>query len=189
MTQPDCDNLDSFLTDDLSAEVASQFEAHLDHCERCRNTIDQQRWIDSLLCSRQSAALETPSTALRERFRQHASQHRRSTRLIACGLAAAAALVLAAGWTVTLRRQAIAPADISVNDAVLAHAPDSPLPATPRSTFVGGPDVLVMPVESPHPNVTVVRIYPIYQSTLAAHASVDSPTADESIWPNDLNGG
>jgi hypothetical protein len=52
-----------------------------------------------------------------------------------------------------------------------------------RATFVGGPDVLVVPVASRHPNVTIVRVYPTYQPSYDTQASVEPFELDN------LNGG
>ena len=190
MKSDHCEYLDAYLSGDLPADAESRFTAHLDHCEGCRDNIDQQRWIDTLLCSSLGAELESPPAALLERVHQRTLHRRhRSVRLTLCGLAAAA-LAIAAGWTAILDRQGIGPAIVPVNEAALAQTRNSPSPEHPRSTFVGGPNVLVVPMESSHPNVTVVRVYPIFQPTIAAQASMDSPAAtDDSLWPVDLNGG
>jgi hypothetical protein len=190
MSQNPCDNLDSFLAEDLPPEIASHFTAHLDECESCREALDQQRWIDGLLRSRHSADLEAPPAALMEHVHQSRLQRRRRLQLIAYGIAAAATLVIAIGWTALANRQAMVPAPIAIHRPADTST-DSPLiPSPPRATFVGGPELLVVPVESPRSNVTIVRVYHTYQPDHAAQASASTPAVpDDLTWPIDLNGG
>jgi anti-sigma factor RsiW len=189
MNQDSCDNVDAFLADDLSPDAASRFGAHLEVCDDCRDAVEQQRWIDVLLSSPVSAELESPPATLLNRVHLLKTNGRRSTRLIAGGLAVAAAVLVAAGWTVVLNRQARDGAVVTVNDAVFSEPRES-TGEPPRSTFVGGADLIVVPVESRHPNVTVVRVYPVYQPEFTSQASVDTPaTTDAFVWPADFNGG
>jgi hypothetical protein len=190
MNRSDCENLDAFLTDDLSPGEMSRFTAHLHECESCRDAIDQQRWIDGLLRSPLAAEPESPPATILTRVASRAARRRRQTQFAACGLAAAAALAVAIGWTVKLNRQASGPTAVVVNDVAEIHAPKPSITEPPRATFVGGSDVLVVPVESRHPNVTIVRIYPTYQPDYAAQVNAESPAAaDELVWPFELNGG
>lgn len=190
MNTVNCKNLDAFLADDLSPSDATRFTAHLHECKRCRNAADQQHWIDGLLRSPLVARIEVPPELILTGTVSRAARRRRQTQFIACGLAAAAAVAVAIGWTVMLNRPANNPTAIAVNDVADAQA-HIPSPAKPpRSTFVGGPNVLVVPVESRHPNVTIVRIFPTYRPDLSAQANAEPPsTADEFVWPLELNGG
>jgi anti-sigma factor RsiW len=190
MNRADCKNLDTFLSDDLSPADASRFTAHLDECENCRDAVDQQRWIDGLLCSPLATDVEAAPSSVTSRVASRATRRRRQIQLTACGLASAAAIVVAAGWTVKLNRQTSDPIGIVNNDVPDAQAHNLAIAAPPRSTFVGGPDVIVMPVESRHPNVTIVRIYPTYQPDFSAQANAQTAaSADELVWPLELNGG
>jgi hypothetical protein len=146
------------------------------------------------------AEVESPPEWILVRTSTRIARQRRQTRLIACGLAAAAVLVIAVGWTLKLNRQASVPVDTNLADVTRdANSQQSPSDTMAdqsapsllrRATFVGGPEVLVVPVESRHPNVTVVRIYPAYVPDHAAQANAELPAAaDESVWPFELNGG
>jgi putative peptidoglycan lipid II flippase len=94
---------------------------------------------------------ERASREARERMNRPRSlaRRRRRLKLAACGLAAAAAVILAVGWTVVLNRQAIRPAS---SELATSNASSQPERAAkpPRATFVGGPDMIVIPVDSPH---------------------------------------
>jgi hypothetical protein len=193
MHRCECENLDAFLAEDLPANSAKCFEAHLDECASCRDAVDEQRWIDGLLQSPLRLEIESPGAALVELIDRHTSPRRRQTRLIAYGLAAAAALVIALGWIARLNRQSLGPAApnnpaVALNRAEGEPSPDPSLSGrgisgAPSATFVGGPDVLVVPVASRHPNVTIVRVYPTYQPGYDVQAQVEPFDLD------DLNGG
>jgi hypothetical protein len=89
-----------------------------------------------------------------------------------------------------LNRQAGIPTATAVNDVTETQVHEPSPVEPPLATFVGGPDVLVVPVESRHPNVTIVRIYPTYQPDYAKQVNAESPgAADEFVWPFELNGG
>jgi hypothetical protein len=179
MNYVDCTNLDAFLLGDLPAHEASRFTAHLDQCSTCRDAVEQQRWIDELLSSPVGRELELPPGALLDSFRTTVVASRSGTRIIACIFAAAAVLAIAAGWTV-LNRQALdvdAPGGIAAGDIGQIDA------ESPRATFVGGPEVLVVPVASRHPNVTIVRVYPAYQPSYDVQANA------EYFDPDQFNGG
>ena len=198
MNHDECEMLDSYLADDVPAEAAARFEAHLAECAACRDAADQQRWIDDLLRSPSRQELEAAPADLAESVRRAMGRRRRRVRLMAGGLAAAAAaLLVAAGWTVLTVRQADHPT-IAVVDAAKEPSPNPSLRGRgnqppPRAEFVGGPDVIVVPVATSHPNVTVVRVYPTYQPSYPVQASVEQPAAgNDFAWPldfNDLNGG
>jgi hypothetical protein len=191
MNRDECKNLDAYLLDELPAEAAFNFDSHLDQCESCRNAVEQQRWIDALLRSPLVAELEPSPESLSTSISTRLTRSNRQLRVIACVFAAAAAVVIAVGWTVMLNRQV---ATVDHSNAIFLNGTAANLPPQddepPRATFVGGPNVLVVPVESPHPNVTVVRIYPAYQPNYAVQASVDpSSGVNEFYWPDKLNGG
>ena len=182
----DCENLDPFLSDDLSDEATEHFEAHLAHCAVCRDAVDRQRWIDGLLTSPERIELESLPTALPYSMRTSIAWRRRKTSALACGLAAAAVLVVAVGWTALLSGQARGPGVREMASGPIGVAEPSPRPSVagretgepPRATFVGGPDVIVVPVESRHPDVTIVRLFPTYKPSLASKANGESSDAD-----------
>jgi hypothetical protein len=79
-----------------------------------------------------------------------------------------------------LNRQA---SDVDAPDGIAAGGIGQIDAESPRATFVGGPDVLVVPVASRHPNVTIVRVYPTYQPSYDAQANA------EHFDPDQFNGG
>jgi len=211
MMHHECENLDAFLADELPAESVGLFVAHLAECDGCRDAVDQQRWIDCLLRSPLRQELEAPPAAAAVAVRASIVQRRRRVRLVASGLAAAAAIVVAVGWaalwdasfggeveqhTLAVRHDSEPSPGPSLEGRGIEREPSlgPSLPGRgiepPRATFVGGPDVLVVPVKSSHPNVTVVRVYPTYQPSYSIQASADQPVGGRDYaWPNDLNGG
>jgi hypothetical protein len=182
----ECENLDAFLADDLSPVDSSRFEVHLHRCDACREAINEQRWVDALLGSPERLELERVSPALAGSVRNCILSRRRQVRLIACGLAAAAVLVIAVGWSTVLNRQARGPAVNQIADATLPDHESSPNPSlkkrgtaeASRAVFVGGPDVIAVPLASRHPNVTIVRVYATYPSSMASPAASDESDAD-----------
>jgi hypothetical protein len=184
----ECEDLDAFLADGLSPHDRVRYERHLAACETCREAANQQHWIDLLLSSPERLELERVSPALRSSVRVSIASRVRQARLVACGLAGAAALVIAVGWTVALSRHAAySPADQIAETGNRDNEP-SPSPSlrgrgkaeAPRAVFVGGMDVITVPVASRHPNVTIVRVYPTYQSTLASQSPSEESDADYS---------
>jgi hypothetical protein len=169
----DCKNLDAFLVGDLSGDATARFAEHLKSCTECREAVDEQQWIDSLLRSDESAALEPAPTSLRETLRTSVVQRRRSARFVAAGFAAvAAAIVLAVGWTVTTVRQendsAAQNGGIVANQDPAGQPPvqlsDTTEAQRPQATFVSSGDAIAVPVASVDDNVTVVNLYPTTQT-------------------------
>src|SRR5437867_1731174 len=95
----ECNKRDAFLADDLPADETERFNDHLPNCDACREAVNQQRWIDVLLQSPVRSQLEPLPVDLVELMRTSVSRRRQVARLAACGLAAAAAILVAAGWT------------------------------------------------------------------------------------------
>jgi anti-sigma factor RsiW len=186
----DCDNLDAYLDDDLSGDEAARFLVHLDQCEECREAIEQQGWIDGLLHAPERMQLESPPAALALSIRSSLNIRHRNSRLLACSLAAAAALIVAAGWTLLLNRQADRGARIEVATKARTASDEAVVSKHGESTVVGGPDLIVVPVASRHPDVTVVQVFQIYQPYLSNSVSAEpKPAADDFVWPDDFNGG
>jgi anti-sigma factor RsiW len=181
----ECENLDAFLDGELSRAKSDRYEGHLHVCKSCREALNQQRWIDGLLGSPERLELEPVSAALSRSVRNTFSR-RWKTQLAACGLAAAAVLVVAVGWTAVLNRQARIPISNQVIENVAREDEPSPNPSlrgrgmaeAPRATFVAGPESLAVPVASRHPNVTIVRVYPTYKSSLTSPATGDESDTD-----------
>jgi Putative zinc-finger len=182
----ECENLDAFLANDLSPVDGNRFEAHLHRCDACREAINEQRWVDALLGSPERLELERVSPAFAGSVRDSILSRRRRARLIACGLAAAAVLVIAVGWTAVLNGPARDPVAHQIAETAVRDNEPSPHPSLegrgsenpPRAVFVSGPEVIAVPVASRHPNVTIVRVYAIYPSSIASPAASDESDAD-----------
>ena len=109
-------------------------------------------------------------------------RHRQRTKLFACGLAAAAALVVAVGWTV-LNRQAGDWASEGVDRPSLAANDESHAKQPPRATFVSDSNAIAVSVESRHSDVTIVRIYPTYQPRYENQtAAIEPEAATNENW-------
>jgi hypothetical protein len=164
----ECDNLDAYLANEMPGAAAARFAQHLNECSACRQAVDQQRWIDSLLQSKQLAVLEPVPMPLHEALRTSLAQRRRQARLIAFSAASIAATVLiAVGWTVTQNREA---ANLVGNDGNrtvqgrdLRSTNSSPAMVTsdraPQSTFVSNENAIAVPLDSQDYDVTVVQVY------------------------------
>jgi anti-sigma factor RsiW len=156
----DCDQLDDFLTGELPAGEAAQFAEHLTSCDNCRAAMEEQRWIDSLLRSPVAAQINSPSPALVAGVRAAIQTSRQRAGLFVAGLAAAV-LLIAAGWVAIGRSHLSEPGPLAAIDGDGQVAEAAVVPA--RATVVGGPNTLVLPLDSRWPNVTIVRVYAAYQ--------------------------
>jgi hypothetical protein len=204
-TNSECDNLDAFQAGELHADLAEQFAAHLPGCAECRASVDEQQWIDALLRSPLAANLESPSAEFTSSIKSTLAQSHQRAGLFACVFAAAAALAIAAGWTVWwISRDASDVAEgadnqilkppqlVQVHDdaGVSPHANEAPPKPSPRAVVVGNADTLIIPVASPHPDVTIVRVYPVYQPQFAASEnSLPATSGGQFSWRDDFNGG
>lgn len=86
------------LNEALTAEEAAALQAHLDACPDCRETRRQLHELDALL---QESELEPPAAlhdGVMQAIRQEKKQRSRRAWVPAAAIAAAAALVLLAGW-------------------------------------------------------------------------------------------
>jgi anti-sigma factor RsiW len=154
----DCNKLDAYLADDLPAGEALRFESHLEECGACREAIDEQRWVDSLLQSPVRIQIERAPAELLDSFHSSLPQRRRHVVQAACGLAAAAVLVIALGW-LQLNRQAKQPSIAKGQDVAVAK-PVQEIPSSKsQATFVASTDAIVVPLESSSADVTIVQVY------------------------------
>jgi hypothetical protein len=193
---PDCDRLDAFLSDALSSEEAAQFAAHVSLCGECREAIDQQRWIDELLQSPITAGREAPPAALAGAVRTAINRPRQRAGLIAGAIAAAAALTIAVGWTALFGgggdAKVIPPIAHADDPAGDEPADASVTVSRPRAIVTTGPEAIAVPIESPYPDITIVRIYPTYNFDGRNDSSAGPPPLDSAnSWPSqfDSNGG
>ena len=154
-----CNNLDAYLSDDLSAECRAIFESHLESCATCRDALDQQQWIDDLLRSPERLEIEQPSATVLDPVRSTIVRRERQTLRTAYTLAAAAVLLIGIGWIV-LDRQTAQPHTPATQEVVATKAHFSPTATTPEATFVASTDAIVVPMESSSTDVTVVQVYP-----------------------------
>jgi hypothetical protein len=179
--------MDAYLDGELTPGETARFAAHLDTCPACREAVDEQHWIDDLLRTPAIAQLETAPPALAQSFRK-ARARRLQIRRLVVGAAAAAVLLVAVGWAAKVNRHAVGTRAgvVGASDAV---APDM---AEPAATFIGGPDVIAVPIASQSPDVTIVRIYATVPSFAAypTGANSDSDSSfDERARPEVFNGG
>jgi anti-sigma factor RsiW len=155
----DCHDLDAYLSDDMPGDKRAIFESHFEGCPACRDEVDQQRWIDDLLHSPARIQLDTPSVTILDSFRVSVAQRRRRILQAACGLAAAATLLIAFGL-LELHRQAIGTWKSEEHSVAVSEATHAPAPVQPAATFVSTSDTIVVPLESPSADVTIVQVYP-----------------------------
>ena len=158
-TSSDCIKLDAYLADDLLGDAALHFESHLEECDACREAIDEQNWVDGLLQSPARTQLERAPAEILDSFRSSLSQHRRRVCQAACGLAAAAVLIIAVGW-LELNRQARLPTISKALDVAVAETVHATSSNRPQATFVASTDAIAVSLESPSTDVTIVQVYP-----------------------------
>jgi anti-sigma factor RsiW len=170
-----CKNFDAFLSDDLPAEEATGFAEHLRHCDECREAVDEQRWIDGLLHSNATTAIETPPAKILATLRTSISRRSRRAKFIACGLAAAATIFVAMAWT-ALRHPTHDQSHDGAPSGRLAND-NSYTDSSQRATFIAGSNVIAIPIASGHPDVTVVRVYPTYVPPYETQTAAIQPEA------------
>jgi hypothetical protein len=192
-----CEQLNAFLNGDLAPVDARRFEGHASVCAECRDAIDEQRWIDGLLCSPERTALESPRPAMVGEIESALSQSKQWAGVLAYGLAAAAVVFLAVGWIVFAGRGAEKVASTNANelkdsprvvseDSVSQQVEKLAVDAPPRAVVDGGDDMIVVAIESPYPDVTIVRVYPIYKPDLTTDSSTLPPADDVFHWSESL---
>ncbi len=152
MPQSECQQLDAHLNGALPKHEATRFTAHLTACEPCRAAVEQQAWLEGLL--RDSATAEAVPAGVTLAIDRVIVRTRRH-RLLACGFAAAAVLLLAFNIDFAAHTKLN-----EVTSHTTQHTPPTTPVATPVATFVGSDDMIVVPHDSPYPNVTIVEVYP-----------------------------
>jgi predicted anti-sigma-YlaC factor YlaD len=184
-----CDDLDSYLADDLSAMEAAAFDAHLLECASCSDAVSQQCWIDGLLATSTTAVAEVSPHNVLVQVRASIARRKRRNQSLQWALAAAATVVVAFGWTILRWQRTDSP------DGALAKLPKaSDLPsaesARTQATFVASATSIAVPVESHHPNVTIVRVFPTYRPQFeAATTAAETTGVDPQSWQRLSNGG
>lgn len=177
----ECEKLDTYLSGELAPDDNASFERHLAACSVCREAIDEQRWIDGLLRSPVLRETESPEPTLALSICEAVARQRRR-RLVLSGAAAAAAVVfMVVGWVLRLEREALQGGNTAARVSEKSVTP---------AVFIGSDDLIVVPVESRHPNVTVVRVYPVYQPNNIVRSSAEFlPNVDDLDSDSELNGG
>jgi anti-sigma factor RsiW len=182
-----CNNLDAYLAADVPADDAARFAEHLQSCNDCREAADQQRWIDGLL--RSSGYHELPPDDVLVTLRAAIAARRQNAKVFACGLAVAAVMVVAIGWTVSNRQMGDWASDRDVRPGMAKNE-------KPRgkqrlhATFVSDSNSIAVPVKSRHSDVTIVRVYPAYQPLYDDEsAALEREAATEENWNVYSNGG
>jgi len=155
----DCDKLDAYLADDLSTDEALRFESHLQKCDACREAIDEQNWVDSLLQSSVRLQIERTPTTILDSVRPTVARRDRRKLQTAYGFAAAAVLLIGLVWF-ALYRHGVRPKASATQDVAVVHAARVPAHKQPQATFVSSTDAIAVSLESSSADVTVVQVYP-----------------------------
>jgi anti-sigma factor RsiW len=179
-----CPLLDAYVDGDLAAEALLRFESHLPSCPRCRDAVQQQAWIDSLLQSPELLQRESAPASLLLAASQSISVSRRRItvrRAFAATAAAAATIAAIAVWQAAAIRgpsnHASAPGSARGSIHAAASQPKSTtlqsrglqenaehtsLLATRASaaTFVSDSDAIAVPLSSEDAQVSIVKVYP-----------------------------
>jgi anti-sigma factor RsiW len=172
-----CEMLDDYIAHDLAAPERARFEAHLALCPACRQNVEAERYLDSLLVEAGSGPIPG---GLSERVHRRLVAARR--RRVAAGLAALAACaivcVLAGQWLTSHQLPMPAP-------EVKAHsnppAPEAPPATAPvRVTFRDPARVLAVPVPSDSPHVTLIQIYTGLREPAGAEQGQEIPNPERS---------
>jgi anti-sigma factor RsiW len=171
-----CELLEDYLDGELSADARGRFDAHLNQCAACREAVDEQQWIESLLQSEEAAEIETPAVVV---FRTRP----RRRWLVAAAAAAAASVTIVAACSLVLRTRT---EGVGERPSTVASAPlANPSPTTdlrsiatgdrapllpslpgrgildpPVAEFVSSGGAIAIPVASADPQVTIVKLYP-----------------------------
>jgi len=157
----DCNKVDAYLADELSADDGLRFESHLEVCGACREAVDEQHWVDSLLQSPIRTQLERTPATIFDSLRSSLSNRSHLLWQAACGLAAAAVFLIAFGW-IPVHHHVVHSNRSATKDvaAAVVHTLNVPANVPPHATFVATTDAIVVPLESPSADVTVVQVYP-----------------------------
>jgi anti-sigma factor RsiW len=168
-----CDRLDDYLDGTMAADDQQAFRLHLAECSACREEMRFQETVDRLL--RQATACETPPGLLKQLNGSIQTSARWRSAVIAA-LASAASLLLAIVF-----RQTSEPPGTAPNTEIVQQVPNAVPPfAVPEKPSVAlvvmdsSSDLLAVPQESRHSNVTIYWLYP----TIKPQASVGDMPED-----------
>jgi anti-sigma factor RsiW len=170
-----CDSIDAFLGEWLSPRERAEFEVHLATCQRCRQTVQEEARLNSLL--KQAAELGQPvPSGLVARIEQSLRRQRSRHTAWAAGLVAAALVAgSVATWSwVRPQRQALVPRpEVVETPAPVPQAPSEPRPPVAIS-FKHPTEVIAVPQESAHPAVTIIWVYPALGAERATATPLNS---------------
>lgn len=155
----DCNKLDAYLADDLPASEALRFESHLEACSACREAIDEQNWVDSLLQSPARIQIEFTPTTILDSVRPSVAHRGRRILQAVYAFAAAAVLLIGLG-RFALHRHVVHPKVSARQDIVAIQGVDIPAHLQSQATFDASTDVIAVSLESPSTDVTIVQVYP-----------------------------
>jgi anti-sigma factor RsiW len=160
-----CEPIDVYLNGELLSTERTAFEIHLEQCAACRETVDQQAWIDALLRSDVAADVEAPQTVLLR-------PKSRARRWVVPAAAAAAVAAVAALLLLPRRMgtgEGLPPVveHTRPKTEVIVRNP-SPSPSLrrretsepPAAAFVSSGAAIAIPVASADPQITIVKLYP-----------------------------
>jgi anti-sigma factor RsiW len=183
MTDRSCDQLDDYLCGWLAPDEAVAYEAHLADCAACREECARQRQIDQLLAEATVATAPVPA-ALSSRVAGRIRAARRRRALGWAGAVAAATIVVIAAGLLATKSVVVPPQEerqtaqgSSAGNDVLSPIASLTSPEPPAGgahvTMIDPSAAIVMPMESRHPNITIVRVFP----TIAATSEDESPSS------------
>ncbi len=171
MNDLDCRRLDDYLSRALSADEEVAFALHLQGCRACRQAAEEQEVCDRLL--RQAVTQQPVPERLVARIRARIRRVGRRRRLArTAGLAASLLLAGLCLWWVNRSAPEHQPGGL-----VVKEQPPAPAQPDPRKDvevrFAGA--VIVVPVKTSRPNMTILWVYPSVQSAENAQAESTDP--------------
>lgn len=170
MNGDDCLLLDDYLDGDLTTTERNQFRNHLPHCESCQTEVRQQRWMEGLL--RESSDLVALPAELSKISLRPPSKSIPWRAAVATAIAASMLLALTIGYyrsdhTMEAPQESVAehnepgPTEQQPDTRfVQLDVPKVP----PAASFVAEDDVIVVPVDSGSPEVSIIQVYPTAQA-------------------------
>jgi anti-sigma factor RsiW len=178
-----CSNLDNYLLGDLTPADEAAFAAHLQACNDCREAVDEQQWINNLLEASSQLETEIPPPHIASELRVvAASRESYRNRAVAIAFATAAALLVAVTWLLNHPAGTLPERITTLN-----QIPNAPEP--PHAVFVAGSGAIAVPVESRHPDVTIVRIYSKFQPADDSKMAAFQPESNNLNNPIDFSNG
>jgi anti-sigma factor RsiW len=192
MNTPDCEKLDEYLAGGLVAKEAAGFEAHLAGCPACREEIGHQGRVDRLLAAARQKEPVPSSLVDRIERRIRVERRRGAFRLAWFGLSAAAIVTVAVSvWFAGRDRErpletgpiareqmeSVAGTDGVALRPDAAPAPDRAPVDSPRVrvSLADPSEGILVPLESSHPNVSIVWVYPAVKPARGASPPAAAP--------------